>query len=229
MMETENAEKTKGSINDVCLQSDLTELIKGGSNLYKNLKSSLISEAQRHISSIEEDDYNLIVAQKDLKLTASATHDVFRKFERNQYNIWILQYLISFQSKLPLEKDIENDPANPFEQFKSFIIHNINLLNQDDVIQSIIRQLKKSGMCKKIHLQYYRWWIVKIFKEIQMATRSARKPVLEGWKQLLSSLQCLCLFWFSVKNQDMRLIRKGDLYMYLLAQNLLNKIKSSAE
>ena len=124
------------------------------------------------------------------------------------------------------EEDIKEDLANPFEQFKSFILYNINLLNQKDVIQSILKQLKENGLEKKVYLEYYKWWINKIFREIRTIIQHADKSLTEGWKKLFTALQCLCLFWFSVRNQDIKLIRKGDLYMYLLSQLLLNKQKS---
>ena len=74
--------------------------------------------------------------------------DFFRSKERDQNLKFILQYLMNFLKRIPLEKDIENEPVNPFKQFKEFTVSIINLLMEDDVKQAIFR-IQRESMNKK--------------------------------------------------------------------------------
>ena len=190
---------------------------------YASSVKDLKSDIKFYIKTIKEDDYNLLNVQSQQNVSASKVNGFFRRFERNQYNVWILQYLITFLTKLPLEEDIVDDLADPFLQFKSFVKHNIELLTKDDVVHAILRYLRERGLHDN-NMEYYKWWIKNNYEQMFRILQSANKPLIKGWRKLLIALQRLCLFWFSVKNQDLKSVRRGDVYMYLVSKILLKQI-----
>ena len=122
-----------------------------------------------------------------------------------------------------MEEDIEDDLADPFLQFKSFLLFNIKILSKDDVKHAIFRSLRERGTLDT-SMKYYQWWVKNNSNEMLRLVQSANRPLIKGWRMLFTALQRLCMFWLSVKNQDLKSVRKGDVYMYLIAQILMKRL-----
>ena len=209
---------------DIVSQHDFFELIKRGHYKTRESIKELIANVSSYIKAIEEDNYNIISEPRKQNMSSSCTDGLLREYERNQYNIWILQYLVSFISKLPLEEDIAEEIVDPFEQFKSFVFYNVRLLRKSEIIKTVLRYPLEYGIVKHNLFGFFKWRTDKNFKEISKLIQSADKPLIEGWRKLFTALQRLSLFWFSVKNKNLKVIRKLDIYIYLLTQILLERI-----
>ena len=189
--------------------------------------TKLISDVRAHIKIMEDENFELLHNTREKNLSATHTDGFLRKYERNQYNIRILQYLVTFVSKLPFEDDIEDELVDPFEQFKSFVMYNVNLLKENDVIKTILRYPIECGIVRYNLFVFFKWRTERNHREISQLTQLADRPLKEGWRKLFSALQRLCLFWFSVKSKEVNAIRREDVYIYLLTQILLNRITES--
>ncbi len=132
---------------------------------------------------------------------------------------------LRFFSKLPLNKEIEGQQVNPFEQFKSFTRFRADLLKTPDVLDFILKEYKRVGVLDDTNMWYYRGQVTKNYKEIVEIVESAKTAVVEDYCKLFEALQRICLFWFSVKNEDIKQVRKSDIYIYQLTRILLKRYR----
>ena len=186
----------------------------------------LISKAEEYVGGIERNDFNLISARREKVFITKEAHFFFRHFERHQNNVYLLQYLISFVNKLPDKDDIYNGDINPFQEFKSFLQFNVDLLTQNDVIDSILRIVRDDTSSNESKLAYYQWRTFKTNRELTSLISEALDIGQEGWEKLFTAIQQICLFWFSIRLKDLCLIRSGDMFMFLISRVLINQIKS---
>jgi len=192
------------------------------------LVSKVIAEAKAHIDIMEGENINFLEKRTgNQKIDSDKTYKFLRSQERVNNTKLILQYLITFLKKLPLEEDIEEEgrTVNPFEQLKTFILRSIGLLKESDVEEAILREHKRLGLLNETNLWYYRGQIDKSYREIWKSVEDAQKATLQDYRKLFFSLQRLCTFWFSVRNEEIKRIRKSDLMIYRLTRYLLEKYK----
>lgn len=183
----------------------------------------LLADVHNYIKTAEEDNVKFLHTQSPGLITSKETATFFRGHERTRNNRVILQYLVTFLSKLPLQKDIEGKIVNPFEQLKSFIIYNVNLLKDPDVVSIILAEHERLGLLNETNVWYYRGQISKNHKQILEVAESARTISREGYCKLFEALQRYCLFWFSVRNEDIKRVRKSDIYIYRLTHLLMKR------
>lgn len=183
----------------------------------------LLKNIKIYIKKVESNDYKVVSAQRGKALSAEDTNLFFRSLERHQNNVLMLQYLISFLDKLPLSDDISADPADPFHQFKKFILFNLELLNEPDVLDSIFKELRDQGILKPDNIGQCRMWVKGKYEEVSDMVQHAHKAVKEDWVKLFSTLKWITTFWFSVKKHDPDKIRKVDKFHYFLALILIRK------
>ena len=123
--------------------------------------------------------------------------------------------------------DVARSDVNPFLEFKSFIQFNVDLLTQNDVIDSILRIAREDEASGESKLAYYKWRTFKINRTLTALINEATEIGEEGWVNLFMGIQQICLFWFSVRSKDLRLIRSCDMFMFLISRVLINRIKPS--
>jgi len=114
--------------------------------------------------------------------------------------------------------------VNPFEQLKSFIRYNVELMNHKDVKRLIDSQTSKKSSSDEKSPPNYLDFIHKNYSEIICLLDNAKAPVLKHYQYLFDALQKLCNFWFEVKHQDISQVRKSDVYIYKLSYLLLERI-----
>ena len=185
-----------------------------------------ISETKAYIDTMEAENLKYLKErQGEQEMGSSATFKFLRCHERVQNTKLILQYLVTFLTKLPLEKDVEIEGrlVNPFEQLKSFTIYKLNLLIEKDVNEAILREHQRLGLLTETNLWYYRGQIDKSHKTLTEFITSANSATVEDFRKLFLGLQRLCTFWFSVRNEEIIRVRKSDLYIYKLTRYLLEK------
>lgn len=147
----------------------------------------------------------------------------FRSRERTRNTRLIVHYLVAFLSKIPLNKEAEEKGVNCFEQLKSLVIYNINLLKENNVTNAILKEHEKLGLLNETNIWYYRGQVNKNYRQLLAAAQSAESAVIEDYCKLFEALQRLSLFWFSVRNEDINRVRKSDLYIYRLTRLLMKR------
>ena len=187
----------------------------------------LIVRVMNYVKNLESYDYSIINLRRGGGLSDDETDIYFRRFERNQYNAWILQYLVSFISRLPMHKEIAEDLADPFSQFKSFIHYNLNLLKDEDVVLTVFGYLKERKIISSSNYKYFKIWLVKKQNLWLPLIDSAREPNRESWKKVFTVLKELAAFWLSVRGDHENMNRRSDLFMYHLTKILLRSIFDS--
>jgi hypothetical protein len=184
----------------------------------------IMLHANTYIKIMEHENADFLEERQGPTISSGDTYKFLRSQERTRNSKLLLQYLISFLSKgLPLAEDIKDDLANPFEQIKSFSLYNIGLLKEQDVSEAILKEHEKLGLLNDTNSWYYRGQIDKNYKNLIAGIENALEPTVEGYLQVFRTLQQLCIFWFSVRNEDANRVRKSDILLFKLVRFLRNK------
>lgn len=181
----------------------------------------LISDVNLYLKTLEEENVKFLHAREKQQITSTDTYRFFRSQERSRNIRLILQYLVTFLTKIPLKEDIEENVVNPFEQLKSFTRFHAELLKESDVGNAILREHERLGLLTETNTWYYRGQINKNYKYILEVLDSAKTINIEGYCKLFEALQRLCFFWFSVRNENIQRVRKSDIYVYKLIRILM--------
>ncbi len=183
----------------------------------------LVANATAYLKIMEHENIDFLESRQGPTISSGDTYKFLRSQERTRNTKLILQYLITFLSDLPMEKDIEGKPVNPFLQFKSFILYNVDLIKDPDVSNAILKEHEKLGLLNDTNSWYYRGQIDKSHKSIRDLVESVNIPNLDGYLNLFHALQRLCAFWFSVRNEEPNRVRRSDVMMYKLLRLLMRK------
>ena len=185
----------------------------------------LIADISTFIGTVEQENERYLQARKSLQVVSEDTVKFFRNQKRVQNVCLILQYLAAFLSRLPLTREIEGQQVNPFEQLKTFTRFRADLLKTSDVLSSILMEYKRVGVLDDTNGWYYKGQVTKNYKQIIEIVESAKTAVVEDYCKLFEALQRICLFWFSVKNEDIKKVRKSDIYIYQVTRILLKRYR----
>lgn len=193
----------------------------------KSVLKELLKTVKQYSVGMEMDDSDALKARKDDVISPQETFQYYRSHERIQYIQLMLQYLFFFLTNLPLEAEIKDKPVNPFDQFKEFVHYNTKLLKEDDVIEAVVNEYKRQGVLNERNQWYYVGQIDRCHKKIMNTIADALRATIKDYRKLFMGLQELCSFWFSVRNHDLKYIRKSDIYIYKLTWVLLQIHKDS--
>jgi len=207
----------------------IIEQIEKDIPLDDNALNAFITEVNEYLNSITSDNIDALFKRKKDTITAKDTFEFFRSQERITNNKLIIQYLLSFIEKIPLENDISKEEINPFEQFKSFILYNTELLKEKDVRDAILKEYDLKGLLNDNNIWYYRGRIDVAHKEIIKLCNNALTANFSGYKSLFKSIQMLSQFWFVHRNENTKYIRRSDYYCYKLAAILIDKLNSNTK
>ncbi len=191
------------------------------------LVQELVTDATVYIKILEEENPDQMETSEDPYQESRETYKCFRSQERTRNTKVILQYLITFISHLPLEKEIEVNYVNPFEHLKSFALNSIDLIKEKDVTAAILREHQLLGLLNEANYWYYRGQIDKSYRDLREEVEKAKRATLDDYSKLFMGLHRLSTFWFSVRNQDIKRVRKSDILMYKLTRVLLEKYKAT--
>lgn len=193
----------------------------------KNIE--FVNEVNEYLKKLKVDNVEALFRRNKKRITAKETFEFFRSQERISNTKLIIQYFLSFLAKLPLTDDIAQEEVNPFDQIKLFVTRLMKLLKERDVRDAILTESESSGILNENNLWYYRGRIDVTYKEVYRLLQSAEKPDYSDYKKIFLSVQILSKFWFSLRNENIKQIRRSDLYLYKLATILIDKIDSSTE
>jgi hypothetical protein len=183
-----------------------------------------IIEVKHYIRNVEV-DWMQIMAERSQpnEMNPDEALFFFRSRERLDNSKFLLQYLLSFVDRLPLQPDLAGDIANPFAQFKSFVQFQIALLKEEDVAKAIMQEYTSLGLVNEANRWYYDFKLSEKFDELGKLVEGACIATVDAYFQLFDALQRLSLFWFEIRGDNIRRVRKSDMYIYKLAQILMMK------
>jgi len=181
----------------------------------------LIADVNLYLKSVDEETLKYHQAREKQQITSIDTYRFFRGRERSRNSRLILQYLVTFLKKIPLQEDIEENVVNPFDQLKSFIRFHTELLKESDVANAILREHERLGLLTEANTWYYRGQINKNYKQLLEVLDNADTISIQGYCKLFEALQRLCLFWFSVRNENKQRVRRSDIFAYRLTRVLM--------
>lgn len=187
---------------------------------------NVISKTMEHIEIMEDENLRYIEKRKgSQQIDPAEIFEFLRSQERIRNTKYILQYLTSFFSNLPLGEDIETGDVlvNPFDQIKSFTLSHINLMEEQDVNIAILREYERLGLLTESNRCYYQGQIDNSHKTLVGILNRARLATVEDYRKIFFGLQRLCDFWFSVRNEEIQRVRKSDIFIYQLTRYLLEK------
>jgi hypothetical protein len=185
----------------------------------------LLTDAKAFSNIMEQENLQHLRSRNDPNISSRDTYKFLRSQERTRNTRLILQYLVTFVPHLPMVADIEGKPVNPFEQMKSFALYNISLLKEPDVSNAILKEHERLGLLNDTNTWYYRGQIDKNYKALKEMVENSGSATIKDYRQVFGSLQKLATFWFSVRNQDFKRVRKSDLFIYKLTRVLMHKWK----
>lgn len=142
----------------------------------------------------------------------------FRRKERSDMVCQTLQYLLAFLAHIPGAADISGEPVDPTEQFREFVRYQADLLLEEDVKNAVFQETTRRN-----HLQGGNVWdaqerVLAMSNELRELAAKEEDDAAGTICNLCRGLEQLCLFWFEIRQRDIRRARRSDIYLYLLAR-----------
>lgn len=191
---------------------------------------SLVISVRECILNLDDDGIHAFEKKKtDPVITFKDTARLFRRKERLTNTKHLLQYLLLFLEDMPPPERVRQLPENPFIQFRDFVIAWISDLKEDDVVDAVLREYEELGIINSSNLWVFKGKIRLFHDNLKESLRHVKEPVPDSYKALFLVLKKISLFWFGIRREDLKRIRKSDLFIYKLARILINKIRASEE
>lgn len=184
----------------------------------------LLQEVEAFMKYIESPGEPEFKNRTDKTLNPSELYTTLRHKEREENVKMIIQYLYFFLKELSVIPPTELD-ANPYEQFRNFIIYQIKLLNEIDVIKAIIRDGQVEGSLSNWNEYYWRLRIAKIYQDAMDHLKGRFYESLKDCYHGLRVLREICRLWFDIRYRNNYPIRHSDILTYRLTRTLIKKLK----
>ena len=141
----------------------------------------------------------------------------FRRRERLERARCIFQYLLAFLGHIPSEEEVRGDLVDPAEQLRSFVAYEVDLLLEQDVRNAVFQETNPNGLpragsegdCEKRILLMNRMLMGMLAK--------CEGDIPAAIAAMCRAVEQLALFWFDVHGNDIRRVRRSDIFMFLLA------------
>ena len=186
----------------------------------------VLSDCAAALDDLDKQDHYWLTRRKEYSpMTATEAHSYFRSQERSNNTRLLLQYLQSFWDHLPTPQENDQDMANPWRQILDFVRFAIDLLESDDVINAALRFNRELGLVTDGTAWYYRGKIRHAHQSLHQLFLLCQKPDAAGWTSLLNVIQSLCLFWFRIRNENIKKVRRSDLCIYQLCRMIRSRHK----
>jgi hypothetical protein len=148
------------------------------------------------------------------KWSGSDTLRFFKSRVRSENIERILQYLLLFMTENPAAAGNDADFAALFFQFREFVENEAELLAENDVIAAILGEHLRSGLLNDLNLIDFEKDIDEKHREISEWVRQADAPTVADFQILFRALKEMSLFWFEVRQQDIRRVSRSDIFIY---------------
>lgn len=146
----------------------------------------------------------------------------FRRRERIERARCIIQYLLSFLSHIPSADEVRGDLIDPAEQLRSFVACEVDQLLEPDVRNAVLQETNAKGLPRAGDDDSE--------EQILMINRLLKIMLAKGGDDTSAAIAALCAaveqlarFWFEVHGNDIRRVRRSDIFMFLLAHLVRNR------
>ncbi len=216
----------KGKYKDI-IDEDSFEDQKGSleqsSHLDKIELKYLFREMENYIDNAYLDSgdvyKNRIESEKDID---AVTFEFFRTKERIDNCILIFQYLIFFGKDVEFPiADIEALTKH-YKQFKDTIISFFNQIDENDVKIAIYREMINSPEDEVKKKEDFDFRIKEMQKMIKKRIIKTDKVSEKNLFELFNIFMDFLIFWFEIKNYDVKKLRKSDIFTYYLLKHLIS-------
>jgi hypothetical protein len=189
----------------------------------------LKQDAANYLKKMEVHWVEVLFERSDKVLSATTVEQFFRSKERNEKTSQTLQYLLTFLTHIPGPAEIEREPVNPAEQFREFIRFQVDLLLEEDVKKAVFNEINQMGSLNGDNIWDYLERVIEKNRELNELIITGASEVSSIFFTSCLVLEQLCLFWFDVKQQDIRRVRRSDIYIYKLARILQGRYQQTRE
>lgn len=183
----------------------------------------LIDQVNSFIEKLYLDMSNGFHLRAGGRIDETVAFNFFRSKERMDNIKILMQYLVYFVKDISVHNLGDEDLVNPYEQFKEFIRAHINMLLQDDVRQAIMREFIQITPLEDHKLENFEKRINNQHRKLIRLVETAPIPTADNFFKLFDTLRQFSRFWFDIKNQDHRRIRRSDFYVYKFSRLLIEK------
>lgn len=147
----------------------------------------------------------------------------FRRRERIERARCIIQYLLAFLGHIPDAAEVRGELVNPAEQLRSFIAYESDLLLEQDVRNAVFQETNPPGLPRGADGDCE--------QRIGAMNRMLKGILARSEGELPAAIAAMCLaveqlarFWFDVHGNDIRRVRRSDIFMFLLAHLVRSRI-----
>lgn len=208
---------------DIYPSSGIAQQFKLDKMICPEAVAELFAEISDFIQNAEQENLQYLQERQNPAVSSGDSLRFFRSQERTRNMRLVLQYLMTFYEDLPLEADIDKKLVNPFEQIKSFAEFSVNLLKEADVSSAILREHERLGLLNETNAWYYRGQINKSYKQVMDVLERAHNATCANYCKIFEALHRLSLFWFSVRNETIKRVRRSDLLIFRMTLLLMHK------
>jgi hypothetical protein len=149
----------------------------------------------------------------------------FRRRERIERVRCILQYLLAFLNHIPSAEEVRGDLVNPAEQLRSLVAYEADLLLEPDVKDAVFQETHARGLPGDGGAGEAR---------ILLINRILKCMLARGEGDIQAAIVSMCRavekharFWFDVHGNDIRRVRRSDIFMFLLAHLVRSRCQRS--
>ncbi len=173
-------------------------------------------EAEYMIKILESDPNYSLAERMQKAMPPENLLCYFRRRERIDRARCIIQYLLAFLGHIPSAEEVRGDLIDPAEQLRSFIACEVDQLLEPDVRNAVLQETHAKDQprdgaddCEERILMINR------LLKFMLAKNDGDTPAAIA--TLCRALEQLARFWFEVHGNDIRRVRRSDIFMFLLA------------
>jgi len=181
-------------------------------------KISWVKQEADYLLKIMKADPNYVLAERfGQEMTPAALEHFFRHKERIEKVCLTMQYLLTFLARIPASSEMQEEPVNPTEQFRAFISYQADLLLEEDVKDAVFQEVNHRGYYQASSVWDFQERIAAMNRKLKNMIAKDEPNVAGRISNHCRVLEHLCLFWFDLRDHDIRRTRRSDIFLYLLA------------
>jgi hypothetical protein len=178
-----------------------------------------IKEIEEYFKKAENDEKEILSLRKRENLDSTSSLRYFRAMERIEIRKKVIQLLLAIAiDKVPHKTD-----KFVLKQLYDISESLISLFYEKDVFESGMKEFLSSEFLINYMDNFKEYYDFNI-KEIKNKLIKGKEE--NNFIPILESLFLSSLFWFTLREGDLRKIRESDLYIYLLSKKLIEEYKN---
>jgi hypothetical protein len=171
-----------------------------------------------YVMKILEADPNYALAERMMQaMPPESLLRYFRRRERMERSRCIIQYLLAFLGHIPSAEEVRGDLVDPAKQFRSFVACEVDLLLEPDVRNAVLQETQAIGLPRDGGDGDCEERILLINRMLKIILDEDEGDMQAAIAAMCRAVEQLARFWFDVHGNDIRRVRRSDIFMFLLA------------